>query len=132
VIAAPGATRRALVPLAGAVALALHLHQSVWQCPVAYVLHEPCPTCGISRAARALLHLHVSEAFQAHPLVFVVLPYVGALALVEAYAFVLRGQLGTFLAHRSARVIGFGICAALFLVWIARFFGAFGGPVATS
>lgn len=131
-VVAPGAARRALVPLAAALALAVHLYRSVWQCPVAYVLHAPCPTCGISRAARALLHLHVGEAFHAHPLVFVVLPYVAALALVEAYTFVLRGELGTFLAHRSARWIGFGICLALFLVWIARFFGALGGPVAIS
>ncbi len=79
-----------------------------------------------------MLHLHLGEAFHLHPLVFVVMPYLAALAFVEGYAFVLRGELGTFLALRSARVIGFGLCVALFVVWIARFFGALGGPVPTS
>jgi hypothetical protein len=129
VIAAPGATKRALVPLAGATALAIHLYRSVWQCPIAYVLHVPCPTCGISRAARALVRLNADEAFHAHPLVFLVVPYLFALVLTEAYAFVLRGELGTFLARRAARVVGFGLCVALFVLWIARFFGALGGPV---
>ena len=118
------------MPLAFAGALVVQMLALVhWPCPVATVFHVPCPTCGISRATRALLHLHLGEAFHLHPLVFVVVPYLAALALVEGYAFVLRGQLGTFLAHRSARVIGFGLCLALFVVWIARFFGAFGGPV---
>ena len=129
-IATPGAAKRALVPLALAAALAVHLLTTLrWSCPMAHVLHVPCPTCGISRATRALLALNVGEAFHAHPLVFVVLPYVGALAAVEAYTYVVRGEVGTFLAHRSARVLGFGLCLALFVVWIARFFGAFGGPV---
>jgi hypothetical protein len=64
--------------------------------------------------------------------VFLVLPYLGAMVLFEAYAYVLHGKLGTFFAHRSVRVLGFGLCVALFLVWFARFFGAFGGPVPTS
>lgn len=44
-------------------------------CPIRYVTGIPCPGCGMSRAAFALLHLDFAGAFAAHPMVFVIFPY---------------------------------------------------------
>ncbi len=44
-------------------------------CPIRYVTGIPCPGCGMSRAAFALLRLDFAEAFVAHPMVFVIFPY---------------------------------------------------------
>ena len=36
------------------------------------VFGVPCPSCGMSRAADSLLHLHFAEAWQYHPMVYAV------------------------------------------------------------
>lgn len=120
---------RALVPLAAGAALATIVAFPIYRCPIGIVTHEPCPTCGITRAVRELLHLHFAAAWAAHPLVFFVVPYVALLAITETRAWVARGEIGTFLRHRAARVSGFVLCVLLFAVWVARFCGAFGGKV---
>ncbi|CAN5679863.1 hypothetical protein BH09MYX1_BH09MYX1_21790 [soil metagenome] len=122
---------RALVPIAVAVAIAIQLFVNTrfYHCPVAYFVHQPCPTCGISRATWELLHLHFRQAFREHPLVYALDPYLGVLAITETYHWIRYGKLGAFLEHRAARVVGFAIASALFAIWIARFFGAFGGRV---
>jgi hypothetical protein len=122
---------RALVLLAVCAALALLLFptQSFYRCPLAFVMHVPCPTCGITRATSALLHLDVAGAWHMHPLVFLVVPYLVTLIAFDGWHWVRAGKTGSFLGLRAARVIGFTICALLFATWIARFFGALGGPV---
>ena len=35
-------------------------------CFIKSVFHIPCPGCGLTRAFRAILHLHLKEAFQYH------------------------------------------------------------------
>ena len=122
---------RALVPAIAIAALALQLgiQRRFWRCPIALVVRQPCPTCGISRATWELLHLHFRQAWSEHPLVFLVVPYVALLATWETYRWVRYGELGSFMKHRAARIVGMTLAVLLFLVWIARFFGAFGGKV---
>ncbi|MBN1607712.1 MAG: DUF2752 domain-containing protein [Polyangiaceae bacterium] len=108
-------------------------------CPLAGLLGWPCPGCGLTRAALALLGGHFAAAWKFHPLVFVVLPCAavcGARAIVELAA---RRRSGNTRRTRCAdgrrrdrllsMIAGLGL-ALLLGVWIARAFGAFGGPVA--
>jgi Protein of unknown function (DUF2752) len=82
----------------------------------------------MTTAARALLHLRFGAATHAHPLALVVIPFVAVLAIVELGGYVVMGRFGILTDKRAIRIAGLAMCAALFVVWIARFFGAFGGP----
>jgi hypothetical protein len=64
-----------------------------------------------------------------HPLWFVVLPALAALAIGDAAAFARVRRWGTSIDTVWGRRLAIAVLAALFVVWIARFFGAFGGPV---
>jgi hypothetical protein len=94
-------------------------------CPIAAAFGQPCPACGLTRAALALLLGNVREAFAFHPLVFAVLPLVGAAAIVVVWpkAMARLGQLP------GLPWLAGGFLVLLVAVWIARFAGAFGGPV---
>lgn len=100
-------------------------------CPFALLTRHPCPGCGLTRATLALLHGDVASAVHFHPLVFVVTPVVGLVLAHHAYAYVRGAEPSPIDARRrrfeNAAWIVFG--AAMILLWIARFFGAFGGPV---
>ena len=124
--------RRALIAfvLAGLAALAIAFEVPV--CPTATLFGVPCPGCGLTRATLALLHGDVRRAFAFHPLVFVLAPlYFGALG-AAAVSFV-RGPSAarrrTWFTRRGVTVALWILLAIVLGVWIARFFGAFGGPV---
>lgn len=121
------AARLALVGvlLGAAVALGIPL------CPFAIVTRHPCPGCGLTRATLALAHGHLEEALHFHPLSVVVAPVVIAAFSYNAFAYVTRGRWAATEAAqgRSITRLGVVLAAAMIMVWIARFFGAFGGPV---
>lgn len=101
-------------------------------CPFAIFTRHPCPGCGLTRATFALLRGHVEEAVHFHPLVFLVTPVVAVAFTYNAITYVRRGDW-----FASERVSGKWVNRAwialgvlMIGVWIARFFGAFGGPVA--
>lgn len=98
-------------------------------CPVAFFLGVPCPSCGMTRAARAAIALDFAGATHAHPLWFIVLPALGAFVAIELGSYVVRGRGVGLDRTKAARVVFGAIIALLVVVWIARFFGAFGGPV---
>jgi hypothetical protein len=75
-----------------------------------------------------MLHLHFAQATRIHPLALVVVPFVVVLACVELGGYVVTGRFGVWTEKSAVRIAGLALCAALFVVWIARFFGAFGGP----
>src|SRR5437764_764257 len=54
-----------------------------------------CPGCGGLRAAHHLLHGHIRTAFHYNPLLFVLLPVLGAIPLSYVY----RTQTGHHLPH---------------------------------
>lgn len=146
--AAAGYRRRALV-LGFAVSLmALAVTVKLPLCPMASLLGIPCPGCGLSRAAVALLHGHYAEAYRFHPLVFALLPLlgVGFASLAVSYVFGVRtptggppdwrgGNADPARATRLSRVewfvsgIGLVCLVAMLSVWILRFMGYLGGPV---
>ena len=97
-------------------------------CPMRLVFGIPCPSCGLTRATRLALGGHFSAATAMHPLWFVVLPYLAIVGLPQLRYQLQHGQP----MPRSPRWVGISggaIVALLVGVWIARFFGAFGGPV---
>jgi hypothetical protein len=100
-------------------------------CPLALLLHVPCPGCGMGRATRALLGGDVMGALRLHPLSLVVLPWLGWVIGVPLARYVIRGSAWDPAAGSSR---WFELSAVVLLVlligvWIARFLGAFGGPV---
>jgi hypothetical protein len=125
------ARRAAIVGTIAAAGVAILLLR-IPLCPLATIAHVPCPGCGLTRATLALVHGDVSAALGLHPLAPVLSPFVAAFALANAYTYVrharlasLEGALDRWTTRGAAALI-----VLLLGVWIARFFGAFGGPVA--
>jgi len=124
-----------MLKLAAALGVALMLCFDLWHCPVAELLAVPCPGCGMSRAALALATGDLPRAVALHPLSPLVLPWLGLVAAgalargtggIETPRSAL-GELGRCLERATPLLL-----ALLVSVWVARFFGAFGGPVPVS
>ncbi len=100
-------------------------------CPFAIVTRHPCPGCGLTRATISLFHGDIHAAAHMHPLVFVVTPVIAVAFSYNAYAYVLRGQwfASEGLKSRFITAAWIVLGVAMVALWIARFFGAFGGPV---
>lgn len=103
-------------------------------CPFANLTGHPCPGCGMTRAALRLVQGDLLGALRLHPLSPLCVP----VALVVALEVVLgAGRTGrTGFCERWLTRAGlhpdwiFGVLSLMLLgVWVARFFGAFGGPV---
>jgi hypothetical protein len=101
-------------------------------CPFAAVTGRPCPGCGLTRATLALVHGHVREALGYHPLAPLVSPLVVGFLAYGAAAYVRKGRWPATQGVAAGRLVAVGLAlwALLLGVWIARFLGAFGGPVA--
>ncbi|WP_394829847.1 DUF2752 domain-containing protein [Pendulispora albinea] len=124
----PFGVRLAVVALLVGLAAALLFVTSLpATCPMRVTLHVPCPSCGLTRAARLALAGDFHAATHIHPLWFLVLPYVGTLGLVQLAHYLVRGELRA-MNNRLVRPVGYVLLTLLMVVWIARFFGAFGGP----
>jgi hypothetical protein len=119
--------------VAGAWALgALPVLLGLARCPVARFLHAPCPGCGMTRAMHMLARGDLMQSLHMHALA---VPSILASLLVMAattWATFRRGtpiaMLSVPLGRVAARVF-VGVQIAVALLWIARLFGAFGGPV---
>jgi Protein of unknown function (DUF2752) len=122
---ARGVPRRARVFLAVALAvLAVTAWRGASFCPFALVTGIPCPGCGLGRATIALMTGHPVEAFHFHPLVFVALPALAGFAWSMA-----RSRALGVPSQRLANLAAAALLGAVIGVWVARFEGAFGGPV---
>jgi hypothetical protein len=118
----------ALVVLAFVIAFAFRIPL----CPFAIVTRHPCPGCGLTRAGVELLQGHLHDALHLHPLVIPIVPIIAIAILQGTYNYVRHNRWYTF-AFVQSRTITIGtivLGVAVIAVWIARFFGAFGGPVA--
>ena len=100
-----------------------------WPCPLKTLTGIPCPTCGMTRAARLVFHGDLAGATHMHPLWFVVLPLVLVAGAVEMAGYLQTGAWGAAAKIRAIRYVAYAVAGLLVIVWIARFFGAFGGPV---
>ncbi len=123
---------RAVVLTAAAVfGYAAALASGAVRCPVAALLHLPCPTCGATRSSLALLRGDLVGA-RLNPLAPPLLLLLGAFAARLVFVAARDGHTRRFdegpLVRRLvvALLVTFGLAVAL---WGARFFGWFGGPV---
>jgi Protein of unknown function (DUF2752) len=122
------ALRLAAVGAVFAFAAALHIPI----CPIAILTGWPCPGCGITRATLALMQGHLHEAVALHPLAPLISPLVVGFLGYGAIVYVREGRWPANGGRAAGWVGGAGVVlwALLVGVWLARFWGAFGGPVA--
>lgn len=128
------ALRRVLAGSVASVAIAAYaavITTGLFRCPVASLVHAPCPTCGATRSSLALLHGDLHGALL-NPFAPVMLALLGGFAARLVFVSVRDGHAGRFgegrLVALMLRVLLVTLGLAI-VVWIARFFGAFGGPV---
>jgi len=95
-------------------------------CPTALFLHTSCPGCGLTRATWAMLGGDFAGAVALHPLAPLVSPFfVGTFGYL-GLRYVIAGRTDM----KPWLVTAVGVLSALLvLLWAARLFGAFGGPV---
>ena len=102
-------------------------------CPLASVVGVPCPGCGLTRATLALAHGELKHALELHPLVLVLAPLFFWAMGSAAVGYVRGPQRARparlWLASRPVTALGSLLLLATLGVWVARFFGYFGGPV---
>ncbi len=101
-------------------------------CPAATLLGVPCPGCGLTRATLAALRGDFHMAFRLHPLFVVLAPAFAGAVIVAALATV-RGPSAVAFVNRVpswlVTALGVVLTLASLGLWLARFFGFFGGPV---
>jgi hypothetical protein len=99
-------------------------------CLVATLLHVPCPGCGLTRAAFALARGDLARAFSLHPLSLVLVPMLAWVGASHALRYVRTGSAwGDARPSRVTEVALAAMALLLVVIWIARLFGALGGPV---
>ncbi len=106
----------------------------VTPCPVAGLLGLPCPGCGLTRASVAMLHGDWALMLRWHPLAPLLAPIVVVLVGLEVGGFVWRdgdvSSAGSPLLLSRLTTLGALLVLLIAVgVWLARFAGAFGGPV---
>lgn len=114
-----------------AVGLTVAFASKIPLCPFAIVTRHPCPGCGLTRATFAALRGDFHEAVHFHPLVFLVTPLITVMFTYNAIQYVRRGQWFASEKLKGPWVDAGWILLGVTMIalWIARFFGAFGGPV---
>jgi len=124
--------RRAALVAAVWAASALPVAAGWQRCTVATLFHHPCPGCGMTRALRLLAAGDLQGSLRMHPLALPALLAAGMLVASTVWA---TYALGTpFVVHRSrfgraAIAVASVVYALVFLLWVARWLGYFGGPV---
>ena len=118
-----------------AAAVVVVVFTAVTPCPTAGLLGLPCPGCGLSRAVLALLSGRFDEALGYQPLVPFVLACLLGLAAVHGLGQQSQWPRGAALARRAAgwaNGLSLLCLCGLIVVWVLRFAGYFGGPVAVN
>ncbi len=119
---------RALRALAFVGPLGVAAGCGVPMCPWASVFGQPCPGCGMTRAALALARADVGAALAWNPTAPLTVPLCAALAAFFVVSYVRDGRMRA--NDPVPRALAVGTIVLLAIVWGARAFGAFGGPVA--
>ena len=86
-------------------------------CPFHAVTGLFCPGCGVTRMCLALLRLDFAAAWQANPVLLLLLPVLAALLLRQAARYV---KTGRFTLSRRESALVWGMAAVLLLWGIAR------------
>jgi hypothetical protein len=129
----PAWAARASCALTLAALLAVAAHFDLVLCPWAALFGWPCPGCGLTRAAGLLLHGELRAALTLHPLSPLLVPLVAAAVLGAVLEPASSAQHAQRRAGRSwerwQAPLAWALLLLVIAVWLARFWGAFGGPV---
>lgn len=119
------ADRRIAAALAAFMGVQLALQKAGlpnWRCPIAAVLHIPCPGCGLTRACEALLHGKVAAAMGLHAFAPVFLAAGALLAAAALCGQAARKALAARVAGFEARSgITLWLLGTLVIYWGGRF-----------
>jgi hypothetical protein len=123
---------RAALAVAAIGAYAAYMMSGAVQCSFAQLTHHPCPACGGTRSIHALLHGDVMGSLRFNPIAPLFVVVLGALSARAVWiagrdgnlSALGRGTVGTWLVRALVGVLVIDV-----IVWVARFFGLFGGPV---
>ncbi len=99
-------------------------------CPMAVITGIPCPGCGMTRATLHALHGDFAASFRFHPLAMIIVPLLAIYASAHAVSYIRHG-VSKVDSIVNGKWIDRGLILLLLTllgVWVARFFGAFGGP----
>lgn len=123
---------RAAAALVGGLSVAGFLYVVGLPCIFAKVLRVPCPGCGSTRSVICLLHGDLAGSAHMNPVAPVAAVLIGALGMQALASLAAHGDLRALGEGRVGYVLKRLLLAAAIaeiVVWIARFFGALGGPV---
>jgi hypothetical protein len=112
--------------------LAAFLYAKAVPCVFARLFHTPCPGCGSTRAVLALLSGDLHGVFLYNPLGPAAALLIGVLAIQALVSVVAHGDFRDAGEGRIGFVVKrllVVVAAVEVVLWIARFFGALGGPV---
>lgn len=98
-------------------------------CGFAAVTHHPCPGCGSTRAVLALFSGDLDGVLRNNPFGPVMAVVLGVLVVQTILSVLRHGDLRDVGGRRLTRLV-MVLAAFEVALWIARFCGAFGGPVA--
>jgi hypothetical protein len=130
---AHGARPRVALLVAGIwLVAAIPVVLGVSSCPVARLLHEPCPGCGMTRAIDYLVHGDIGASLAMHPLAVPTLLVQVTFALVTIAVSLRHGTPLVLWRTRMGRISVYAaalVFALDLILWLARFAGFAHGPV---
>lgn len=99
-------------------------------CPMAVITGIPCPGCGMTRATLAAVHGDFATSFRFHPLGMIIVPLFALYVAAHALSYIRHGvsQVDKVVSGKWIDRFLLLLIFTMLAVWIARFFGAFGGP----
>ena len=123
---------RAALTAAGLLFFGTLLWAKAVPCAVATLTHHPCPGCGSTRAVLALAHGDLDGVLHTNPFG----PFMAGVLAVLVYqaitSMLFDGDFRRVAGGRSGKVLTRVVVVIATLetiLWVARFCGAFGGPV---
>ena len=91
----------------------VHLTHLSVPCLFHMVTGLQCPGCGVSRMCLALMRLDIASAWQANPVLLLLLPLIGGLLAYRAVVYVRRGHVPT----QRWETLVWGGLAVVLLIW---------------
>lgn len=102
-------------------------------CPVALIFEQPCPGCGMGRSLLACACGDLTAAFSWHPLgppaLLVALGYAALEYGAPRFAIVHSVRAAAYRIAPNRATLWWVALSLTLVVWVARFGGAWGGPV---